>query len=340
MADKNFNWISGTTNVTEIISSLVIGLSLKSANNPNSNNKAENTWDLVYPDSHDKIEDMAIISTEPVFYNKRGEEVKGKKIYLKFERPVIETNENSSKALNHILLTFSQYINSENNDLDYDKKCSIPARFSWYREKAELYDWCAVQYWISFSRNFINIVVQGDPGMDTAPYNNYLISYAYIGTLESFEDADDDIDYNFGITVSSDKFYDEDNMPDKYGKRTATCITDIGMLGTRTGSPFQAHLPKFSTAWEYADKNFITSSQWTHKHHMSEITVWHAYDRERGKLQNVLIGDRSTIFHLDELIIDSGKETEKKYVMFNINAPYSILNNGPNALYGIALRRE
>lgn len=157
---------------------------------------------------------------------------------------------------------------------------------------------------------------------------------------ESFEGADADDKYNFGLTVSSDVFFDEASMPDKYGKRTATCITDVGMLGTRTGTPLQAHLPKFSTNWEFADKNFITSSQWTHKYHMSDIIIFHAYDRERGKLQNVLIGDRSAIFHLDTLVIDKGKPEEKQYVMFNINAPYSILNNGPNVLYGIALRKS
>ena len=77
-----------------------------------------------------------------------------------------------------------------------------------------------------------------------------------------------------------------------------------------------------------------------HKYHMSDIIIYHAYDRERGKLQNALIGDRSAIFHLDLLVIDKGKPEKKQYVMFNINAPYSILNNSANSLYGIALRKK
>lgn len=308
----DFNWIEGTTKVKEIVKSLATDLTM-----------AENNgWSLSYPTDLDSITNKAVLKTKTSF---------SLEMYLKIERP--------EGALNHVLMSIgNKFIN---DDIDTEIS-SVPAKFSWYRENKDiiLYDWVPVQYWISFNTDFVNIVLQGDPSMDIAPYGNYLISYGYIGSLESFEGSDDDTKYNFGITVSSDTFYDSDNLPDKYGKRTATCVTDIGMLGTRTGTPFQAHLPKFSTGWEFADKNFITASQWTHKFPMSEVVIWHAYDRERGKLQNVLVGDRSALNNSDILVMDKGKPEEKMYKIFSINAPYSILNNGPNALYGVALRMK
>ena len=108
------------------------------------------------------------------------------------------------------------------------------------------------------------------------------------------------------------------------------------------------------------DKHFISVSQWTGTHHFSEVTIVHAYERERGKLRDVLIGDRSSIFHLDELISNKDKfdyrgalyncdknilekgqpldSKQKHWKMFNINAPYWLGNNSPNVHYGIAIR--
>lgn len=309
-----FKWIEGNTTIKNVVMSITTSLIGTSSDD----------WKLAYPIKAEDIISTAILRTTTS---------SGIEVFVKFERP--------ESILNYMLVTMAKEMNGAANDIDTERS-SEPARFAWYKEtkEIELFDWASIQYWISFCNDFVNIVVQGDPSLDIAPYNNYLISYAYFGSLEGFEGADMDDQYNFGLTVSSDVFPEEENMSEKFGKRTATCITDIGMLGTRTGTPFQAHLPKFSTVWEYADKNFITSSQWTHKYHMSDIIVFHAYDRERGKLQNVLIGDRSAIFHLDMLVIDKDTPQEKQYVMFNINAPYSILNNGANVLYGIAIRRR
>ena len=310
---SDFNWVQGTSTVKEIVKAITMDLTLASRNG----------WTLRYPSAANSIDNIAILETTTTF---------NVRFFLKIERP--------EDSLNHVLLTIGTRLNSTEDDIDGIH--NEPARFAWYRitDEVQLHDWMPVQYWMSYSEDFINIVVQGDPSLDMEPYNRYLISYGYIGALESFEGADADTEHNFGITVSSDIFFEEDEMPDQYGHRTATCITDIGMIGTRTGTPFQAHLIKFSSNWEWADRNFINSSQWTHKYHMSDMIVYHAYDRERGKLQNALVGDRSAIYHLDILIVDRGTPDEKRYVMFNISAPFSIINNGPNVLYGIALRRS
>jgi hypothetical protein len=308
---SDFNWVEGTTKVSEIVKGMATDLS----------NASENGWELSHPTKISEVTDVAILKTTTSF---------SKEFYLKIEKP--------SGSMNHMMLSIGTKLNDEGSDLAADKK-STAARFAWYRENSSLYlgDWLPIQYWMSFSKDFINLVIQGDPSPDEAPYNNYLISYAYIGAIESYEGGDEDRDYNFALTVSSDK---PPTFPKDFGNRTATAVTDIALVGTRTGTPYQAHYPAFHTTNPWMDKNFISGSAWTHKYHFSEVTVTHAYDRERGKLQNILIGDRSAIFHLDELIQDKGTADEKVYKMFNINAPYSFLNNSANVLYGIAIRKS
>lgn len=310
---SGFNFSQGTTTVAEVVKAIAIDLTLASSNK----------WDIEFPTSVGSINDVAILSTNTTF---------GRRFFLKIERP--------TGSLNHVLLTIGSSINSARDDLE--GFTNEPARFAWYRltNEVALFEWTPIQYWMCFSEDYINIILQGDPSLDIEPYDRFLISYAYIGALESFEGADSDTEHNFGLTVSSDIFFEDNEFPEQYGARTATCVTDIGMVGTRSGTPFQAHLTKWSTNWEFADRNFISSSRWTHKYHMSDIVVFHAHDRERGKLQNVLVGDRSAIFHLDTLVVDRGTPQEKQYLMFNLNSPYSILNNGPNVLHGIAIRRS
>ncbi|MDR3091028.1 MAG: hypothetical protein LBU36_02350 [Clostridiales bacterium] len=284
----------------------------------------ECAWTLSYPANNSLTTDKAIIQTTTTVGQPQT-------FYLKFERDPLKFN----------CLTVQYSKDFAGDDLSGDF-LSAPARYAWYREDPNLitYDWLGVEIAMSFSKNFINLVLQGAPSLDYAPYNNYLISYMYAGQLESFEGGYADDLYNFGLTAGSDIFPAPADLPITYGRRTATAITDIDMLGTRTGTPYQAHLIKFNTSWEWSDRNFISSSAWTRKYPASPMTVWHAYDRDRGKLQNVLILDRAAIFHLDTLFEHRGEPEQKEYVMFNINAPYSIINNSPNVLFGIALRKS
>lgn len=306
------HWVEGTTTVKNIIKSLVTELS--------------SVWTLKHPSTMEEVTTLAILETKTSF---------NKTFYLKIER--------NPEKLNHMFLTIGTELLPDKTDFA-EGKHSAKAKFSWYKENPELFmkDWLPVQYWISYHSDYINIVVQGDPGIDQSPYNNYLISYAYVGALESFQGADSDTDYNFGITTSSDTFLKESNgvYPKDFGANTGTGVTDINMVGTRTGLPYQAHEVEFNTDNAFRDKNFITASQWTHKYHASEVVVSHRYDRQRGKLQGMLVLDRSAIMHQDELIENKGTQDQKVYIMFNLNAPYSFLNNGPNTLYGVALRKS
>lgn len=309
----SFLYVEGSTTVKNIVLSLATELI------------QYDKWNLIYPQKSKDISNVAILTTVT-------SKNKNKNFFLKIRK--------SDFSNTSIYLSIGDNLNEDGTDLDINRS-SAESKFSWYRDNDALLlgDWLPVSYWISFNNDFVNLVLQGDPSPDLPPYNNYLISYAYIGMLESYEGADNDSDFNFGLTVSSNEFPKPEQYPKKFGNRTGTGITDITMVGTRTGTPYQAHDISFHTTNETMDKNFISASNWTHKYHFSEIVVTHAYDRERGKMQNVLIGDRSAIFHLDELIENKGESNERIYKMFNINAPYSIINNSPNVLYGIAIRK-
>ena len=243
------------------------------------------------------------------------------------------------------------------------------AKWSWYREEGfeeglVFDDWLPVRYWMNFTREYANLVLQGDPSPDIHPYKNYIISYAYLGMIKPYDNAKvEDLENNFAMTVSSDKHPEAPNeYATTWGLGTGTGISDIVMERTGSNIPYQAHYPAFHTTPEFMDKHFIHVSEFTGSHHFSEVTVTHAYERERGKLQGMLIGDRSSIFHLDELISNKDefdyrgalvggdnnfrnqcglplKSQEKRWIMFNINAPYWFANNSPSVFYGVALRK-
>ena len=69
---------------------------------------------------------------------------------------------------------------------------------------------------------------------------------------------------------------------------------------------------------------------------MSPYTYF-GYDSYRGELDGVAVTDRSSIVHLDDMIVDKDLPTEKVYKSFLVNAPYSIFNNASNSLYAIAI---
>lgn len=305
------HWVESTTTVKEFIKTLATELTSPS----------EHKWTLKHPATAGEITDLAILETTTSF---------SKKFFLKVER--------EAGTLNHVFMSIGTELNENGTDFA-EQKHSTKSKFTWYKNNKDLIfgDWLPVQLWLSFDEDSINMVAQGDPSVDQNPYDNYMISYAYIGSLQSFEGGDSDTTHNFGITTSCDTM---PTFPKDFGNNTGTGVTDICMVGTRTGVPYQAHEVEFNTDNTFRDKNFITASQWTHKYHASEVVVSHRYDRQRGKLRNMLVLDRSAIMHQDELIENKGTNEQKVYVMFNVNAPYSFLNNAPNTLYGIAIRKS
>lgn len=327
-------------------------------------------WELHYPSTVQDINDTTerIVLKTTVDISSSRNWTKTKTYY--WELKYYDSKDNTSKQYRTgIQSRFGATLDGTDPTTLDDSLSSEWAKWSWYREEGfednlVFQDWLPIRYWINFTKEYSNIVLQGDPSPDIHPYKNYCISYAYIGMIASYENAkEEDLENNFAMTISSDQ---HPQAPNEYattwGLRTGTGITDIVMERTGSNIPYQAHYPSFHTSPEFMDKHFIHVSEFTGSHHFSEVTVTHAYERERGKLQGMLIGDRSSIFHLDELISNKDefdyrgalvgennefkneygqlyKSQEKKWIMFNINAPYWFANNSPNVFYGVALRK-
>lgn len=249
---------------------------------------------------------------------------------------------------NHMYLTigtevYDKQIGTDNNNPVTEKelvddKCSVPARLAWYKNLTEdIGEWLPVQYWLNLNKDSFNLVLRGDPSADNYPYENFLSSYAYVGAIKPMEDsALTDDKYNFAVTTSSDiePFY----IP-KFGQRTATGITDVCMVGNKVGMPYQPHYPGFYSTNPYMDKCNTEGSRWNHKkHQFSDITLVHPVDMERGKMQNVLVGDASAIYDGDRLVYKKGEADEEMYKKFKITSPYYFLNNSTNVLYCLAIR--
>lgn len=329
---SDLRWVEGSTTVKEFVKSIAAILTTD----------AENAkWELKHPASLGSVEDECILSAKPFTDLNEPDE---KEFFLKIKRPDVDVEKEvegeddevttetvQEPSLNHVLLTIGDKLNEGGDDLDEDRS-GVPARFAWYRDAGDveglLYgDWLPIRYWLNIDHKTINLTVQGEPSVDVAPYRNYLFSWAYIGALDSYEGGDRDVDGNFCLTVGSDVVPEPSG---KFGLNTGNGVLDITMAYSRAGAPYQAHMPKFKTDNPYGDKYFIGASEWTHKYHFDEISVVHKYDRERGKLRNVLIGDRSAIYHNDELIYKKGDPEEEVYRAFQINAPYWMIEESAN----------
>lgn len=126
----------------------------------------------------------------------------------------------------------------------------------------------------------------------------------------------------------------------RWGPNTATGVTDICMLRTKTGVPLQRHYPSFVTGAKTLRITGLNPSRWTEKVHLSPVYVMHPFDGYRGKLRDVLVVPRKNLVHLDELIVDKDLPTQKTYKLFRINAPYSIFATSAMPFMGVAIRKD
>ena len=239
----------------------------------------------------------------------------------------------------------------DENKTDFSGTASLPAKFTWFKKvHSNLADYTGCDYWLNLSKECFNLVVRGDASTDIYPYTNWLLSYAFVERLTSIDETEftPDYDGNWGMSVSSDiqPDWNIDTSTEHlgvegetYGFRTANGITDITMEKTKSGMPYQPHYPKFATTNPQMDIVNTEGSRWNkNKHSFDEILVLHPFDMERGKLQNVLIGDSSAKFDCDRLLYSKPGEDPEVYLKFKITAPYNFLNNSANPGYCIALR--
>ena len=131
---------------------------------------------------------------------------------------------------------------------------------------------------------------------------------------------------------------------DDYGKNTSDGVTSVSMYHTRSKAFYQKHHFLFATTEEYMSKVMYGKSSYTGEYYADRIKITHGNDGPRGILSDTLVIDSSSLYPKDELVINkdfskSKDELEETFTYFPITAPYSPLSDGPNARYGIALKK-
>lgn len=142
----------------------------------------------------------------------------------------------------------------------------------------------------------------------------------------------------FGNVVDVDKVKD-------FGANTSDGVTSIMMFHTRSKAYYQKHHMLFATTEEYMSKVMYGKSSYTGEYYADRIKVTHGNDGPRGTLSDLLVIDSSSLYALDELVINKDfekepDEYEETFVFFPITAPYSPLSDSPNARYGFAIKKQ
>lgn len=208
---------------------------------------------------------------------------------------------------------------------------------SWFRPGTENEKyWLPIEFWLSFDNNAVSGVIMGDPGMSL---DKWVSSPFYFGMVEQLDGAlESDTKGNFGGYSGSTIEPVHSTM---YSDFTGNGVTDITMVSTKTGRPYQSHKVQLFGGYEFREKTFNGQSLHTGKHGVSDIVVADLNENERGNLFHCLAVPRVGKEHGVELIYkryESGEE--KTYVFLNINAPYTPFNTGNDVLIGIALRTD
>lgn len=142
----------------------------------------------------------------------------------------------------------------------------------------------------------------------------------------------------FGNVIDVDKIKD-------YGNNTSDGVTSIMMYHTRSKAYYQKHHMLFATTEEYMSRAMYGKSSYTGEYYADRIKVTHGNDGPRGILSDLLVIDNSSLYTLDELVINKDfekdfNEYEETFVYFPITAPYSPLSDSPNSRYGIAIKKQ
>jgi hypothetical protein len=172
----------------------------------------------------------------------------------------------------------------------------------------------------------------------SAPANTIQVSFSYDYYIEKYEAVDGVTRDGFGNVINVD-------MPDTYGKNTATGVIDIAMLHTRSKAYFQKHHLMFTSTEEYMTKELYGKSAYTNEYYADKLKITHGNDGPRGVLADCLAIDTSSLYAFDELIVNrdfkkDAAKPEETYVFFPITAPFSPFAGSPNATYGFAIKKS
>ena len=168
--------------------------------------------------------------------------------------------------------------------------------------------------------------------------DKYKIYVAFSSYQESFQITSGVSRDVFGNVINVDKVKD-------YGSNTSDGVTSIMMYHTRSKAYYQKHHMMFATTEEYMSKVMYGKSSYTGEYYADRIKVTHGNDGPRGILSDLLVIDSSSLYALDELVINKDfeknpDECEETFVYFPITAPYSPLSDSPNARYGLAIKKQ
>lgn len=256
--------------------------------------------------------------------------------FVKFVKPATIGSNYNNHFINWVI---GENYDSVTNSFPVDH-FSQTGKISWFKETENSFliakEWLPIEYWISFDYNAIVGVVMGDPGLSNT---DWLSSPFYFGAINQIEGAlETDDKGNFAGTGGS---YTEPVLSKKYGDYTGTGMTDVVMVSTKTGRPYQAHKVAIFGGYEFREKTFNGQSSHTGKHPVSDIVLTDVHENDRGILYHCIACPRVAKEHQSELIYNryvSGEE--ETYIFLNINAPYTMFNTSPDDLVGIAIRTD
>ena len=291
-----------------------------------------------------KITSPTTIEVNPV--------LNGKQVLVDFEKTVDITTEyfvrftkpknTGAGKPNHYYINWEIGTNydSETDTFPVDHVQAVKGKINWFKETAAaeaiVHGWLPIEYWLSFDRNSCSGVVMGDPGLSAS---EWLSSPFYFGQLDQIEGAlETDLTGNFAGFGGS---YTEPTLSKAYGDYTGTGMTDVIVVASKSGRPFQAHKVALFGGYEFREKTFNGQSQHTGKHAVSDIVLIDVHENDRGILRNCLAVPRVAKEHGTELIYNryiSGEE--QTYIFLNINAPFTPFNTSPDVLIGFAIRTD
>lgn len=132
---------------------------------------------------------------------------------------------------------------------------------------------------------------------------------------------------------------------DDYGINTSDGVTSIMMYHTRSKAYYQRHHMLFATTEEYMSKVMYGKSSYTGEYYADRIKVTHGNDGPRGTMCDILVIDSSSLYAMDELVINKDfekepDEMEETFIYFPVTAPFSPLSDSPNSRYGFAIKKE
>lgn len=212
--------------------------------------------------------------------------------------------------------------------------------WSWYTYPATSidgsgnWDWLPIEYYLTVTQDAMVGVLMGDVGISV---DDYLASPAYFGSLSPIEGAlTTDTRGNFaGFSGSSIPPI----LTKKYGDYTGTGITDVMMVSTKSGRPYQGHKLGLFGLYEFKEQTFNGLSAHTNKYSMTEIVVADVHENERGILKNCLAGPKVGKEHGVELVDKRyDAEEEESYIFLNTKSYYTPFNTSNDSLIGFAIK--